>query len=101
MSMTGTKVAPLGDRVLVKQDAEPQKSAGGIYLPETAQEAPQLGTVVRAGLGKRTDDGKLHPLTVKSGDKVIFGKYSGTKVTMGQDELLFMREEDILGIVEA
>lgn len=101
MSMTGTKVAPLGDRVLVKQDAEPQKSAGGIYLPETAQEAPQLGTVVRAGTGKRSEDGKLHPLTVKTGDKVIFGKYSGTKVTMGQEELLFMREDDILGIVEA
>lgn len=101
MSMTQSNVTPLGDRVLVKQDAEPQKTAGGIYLPETAQEAPQLGTVIRAGTGKMMEDGKLRPLTVKQGDKVIFGKYSGTKVKVGQDELLFMREEDILAIVEA
>lgn len=100
MSMTESKVTPLGDRVLVKQDAEPEKSAGGIILPG-AQEAPQLGTVVRAGTGKMLEDGKLRPLTVKQGDKVIFGKYSGTKVKMGVDELLFMREEDILAIVEA
>lgn len=101
MSMTGSNIIPLGDRVLVKQDAELQKTAAGIYLPEMAQEAPQLGTIVRAGAGKVMEDGKLRPLTVKQGDKVIFGKYSGTKVKMGQDELLFMREEDILGIVEA
>lgn len=101
MSMTGTNITPLGDRVLVKQDAEPQKTEGGLYLPNTAQEAPQLGVVVRAGSGKVMEDGKLRPLTVKQGDKVIFGKYTGTKVKMGQDELLFMREEDILGIVEA
>ena len=94
------KVITLGDRVLVKQDDEPQKTAGGIFLPETAKEAPQWGVVVRVGKGKLLDDGKVHPLFVKEGDKVIFGKYSGTKVKMGEDELLFMREEDIMAVVE-
>jgi chaperonin GroES len=94
------KVIPLGDRVLVKQDDQPQQTAGGIFLPETAKEAPQWGTVVRAGKGKMLEDGKLRPLCVKEGDKVIFGKYSGTKVKMGEDELLFMREEDIMAVVE-
>ena len=94
------KVTPLGDRVLVKQEDEPQKTEGGIFLPETAKEAPQWGTVVRAGKGKVLESGELRPLLVKEGDKVIFGKYSGTKVKMGSDELLFMREEDIMAIVE-
>ncbi|MGD9592870.1 MAG: co-chaperone GroES [Candidatus Berkiella sp.] len=94
------KVIPLLDRVLVKQDDEPQKSEGGIFLPETAKEAPQWGTVVRVGPGKILDNGEKRPMTVKEGDKVIFGKYSGTKVKMGQDELLFMREEDIMAVLE-
>ncbi len=95
------KVNPLGDRVLVKQDAEPQKTEGGIFLPETAKETPQYGIVMRVGKGKVLESGQLHPLTLKEGDKVIFGKYSGTKVKVGADELLFMREEDILAVVEA
>lgn len=94
------KVIPLGDRVLVKQDEEPQKTQGGIFLPDTAKEAPQWGTVVRVGKGKVLEDGKILPLSVKEGDKVIFGKYSGTKVKMNEDELLFMREEDIMAVVE-
>jgi len=94
------KIAPLGDRVLVKQDEEPQKTAGGLYIPETAKEAPQWGTVVRTGAGKLLDDGKTRPLSVKEGDRVIFGKYSGTKVKVEADELLFMREEDIMAIVQ-
>lgn len=94
------KVKPLADRVLVKQEDEPQKSAGGIFLPETAKEAPQWGTVVRCGSGKALENGEVRPLAVKEGDKVIFGKYSGTKVKMGDDELLFMREEDIMAVVE-
>lgn len=94
------KVMPLGDRVLVKQDEEPQKTEGGIFLPDTTKEAPQWGTVVRIGPGKLLESGEIRPLTVKEGDKVIFGKYSGTKVKMGQDELLFMREEDIMAVVE-
>lgn len=93
-------IAPLGDRVLVKQDEESQKTEGGLYLPETAKEAPHWGKVVRTGPGKTLDDGKLRPVTVKVGDRVIFGKYSGTKVKMGQEELLFMREEDIMAVVE-
>lgn len=94
------KVVPLGDRVLVKQDDEPQKTESGIYIPDTAKEAPQWGTVIRTGRGKLLENGQVLALTVKEGDKVIFGKYSGTKVKMGQDELLFMREEDIMAIVE-
>lgn len=98
--MSGMKVVPLGDRVLVKQDGEPQKSAGGIYLPETAKEAPQWGKVVRTGAGKVLDNGETRAPSVKVGDHVIFGKYSGTKVQVGEDELLFMREEDIMAVVE-
>jgi chaperonin GroES len=100
MNQDQMKVTPLGDRVLVKQDEEPQKTAGGLFLPDTAKEAPQWGTIVRAGTGRLLDNGEIRPLTVKEGDKIIFGKYSGTKVKMGQDELLFMREEDIMAIVE-
>ena len=98
--MSNVKVKPLGDRVLVKQDEEPQMSEGGIYLPEAAKEAPQWGTVVRVGLGKSLENGEYRPLAVKEGDKVIFGKYSGTKVKVGTEELLFMREDDIMATVE-
>ena len=94
------KISPLGDRVLVRQDDEPQKTEGGIYLPETAKEAPQYGTVVCTGPGKLLENGQTRELTVKEGDKVIFGKYSGTKVKIGQEELLFMREDDIIAIVD-
>lgn len=93
-------IIPLGDRVLVKQDDEPQKSEGGIFLPETAKEAPQWGTVLAVGPGRQLDNGDNRPLTVKKGDKVIFGKYSGTKIKVAQEDVLFMREEDILGIVK-
>lgn len=98
--MPSIKVTPLGDRVLVKQDDEPQKTAGGLFLPETAKEAPQRGIIIRAGKGKMLEDGKVRPLCVKEGDKIIFGKYSGTKIKMGEEELLFMREEDIMAVVE-
>ncbi len=98
--MAKIKIIPLLDRVLVKQDDEPQKTQGGIYLPETAKEAPQWGTVVRVGPGKMLDNGEVRKMTVKEGDKVIFGKYSGTKVKMEEEELLFMREEDIMAVVE-
>ncbi len=99
--MSNVNVKPLGDRVLVKQDEEIQKTDGGIFLPETAKEAPQRGTVVRVGTGKVLENGQVRSLAVKEGDKIIFGKYSGTKVKMGQDELLFMREEDIMAVLEA
>lgn len=96
----GLKVVPLGDRVLVRQDEEPQMSEGGIYLPETAKEAPQWGEIVAVGSGKQLDNGDNRPLTLKVGDKVIFGKYSGTKVSVDSQEYLFMREDDVMGIVE-
>lgn len=98
--MATMKVKPLGDRVLVKQDEEPQKTAGGIYIPDSAKESPQFGTVVRCGTGKLLENGEVRPLSIKEGDKIIFGKYSGTKVKMGADDLLFMREEDIMAVVE-
>jgi len=100
MKRMATKVTPVGDRVMVKQEIETQKSAGGIFLPDSAQEAPQWGKIMEIGPGKTMEDGKIRPLAVKKGDKVIFGKYSGTKVKMGDDELLFMREEDIIAVVE-
>ncbi len=93
------KVTPLGDRILVKQDDEPQKTEGGIYLPEAAQEAPQRGTIVSVGAGKALDNGQIREPLLKVGDKVIFGKYSGTKVKLEEDELLFMREEDVMAVV--
>jgi len=99
--MNAASVAPLEDRVIVRQDDEPQKSQGGIFLPETAKEAPQFGTVVRVGPGKILESGSNRPMNVKEGDKVIFGKYSGTKIKIDDQELLFMREEDIMGVVES
>lgn len=95
------KITPLGDRVLVKRDEEPEMTKGGIYLPGAAQEEPQLGIVERVGAGKVLENGEVRPLNVKVGDKVIFGKYSGTKIKVDSQELLFMREEDIMGVIEA
>lgn len=93
-------VSPLGDRVLVKQDDEPQKTEGGIYLPESAKEAPQWGVVMNVGPGKLLENGEVRPCAVKKGDKVIFGKYAGTKIKLNNEELLFMREEDIMAIAK-
>jgi chaperonin GroES len=95
-----SKVTPLGDRVLVQQDEKLEKTAGGLFLPGTAEEAPQRGVIVCAGKGRMLEDGKIRPLSVKAGDKIIFGKYSGTKIKMGAEELLFMREEDIMAVIE-
>jgi chaperonin GroES len=94
------KFKPLRDRVLVKYSEEAEKTAGGLYIPETAKEKPQKGEVVAVGAGKVTDDGKLQPMSVKVGDVVLFDKYSGSKVTMDDIEYLIIREEDVLGIVE-
>ena len=86
---------PLQDRILVKRVEEETKTAGGLFIPETAKEKPQRGEIVAAGNGKKTDEGKVLPLDVKVGDKVLFGKYSGTG-----EEYLIMREDDILAVVE-
>ena len=93
------KFRPLHDRVLVRRIDAAQKSAGGIIIPDTAQEKPQEGEVVSIGTGTRGEDGKITPLDVKSGDKILFGKWSGTEVKLDGEELLIMKESDILGIV--
>ena len=94
------KIRPLHDRVIVKRIEEERKSAGGIVIPDTAAEKPDQGEVVAVGKGKKADDGKLIPVDLKVGDKVLFGKYSGQTVKVKGDELLVMREEDIMGVIE-
>ena len=94
------KLKPLGDRVLVKRSEDgDEKSAGGIIIPDTAKEKPQRGTIVAAGPGSVKEDGSRTKLEVKKGDEVLFGKYSGTEVKIGAEELLIMHESDILGIL--
>ncbi len=95
------KIRPLQDRVMVKRLEEEQKTAGGIIIPDTAKEKPQKGEIIAAGPGKRQEDGKLVPLDVKAGDKVLFSKYAGTEIKVEGDELLIMREDDIMGVIEA
>ena len=95
------KIRPLQDRVIVERIEEEEKTKGGIIIPDTAKEKPQEGKVIAVGKGKMTDEGKLLPLSVKAGDKILFGKYSGTEVKLNGNEYLIMREDDILGIVEA
>jgi len=94
------KFRPLHDRVLVKRLDSEDKTKGGIIIPDTAKEKPMEGKVVSVGSGVRGEDGKLVPLDVKKGDKIIFGKWSGTEVKIDGDELLIMKESDIMGIVE-
>ena len=94
------KVRPLNDRIVVRRLEEGEQRVGGIIIPDTAKEKPQEGKVVAAGKGKVSDDGKLTPLEVKVGDKILFGKYSGTEIKLDGEEHLIMREEDILGVVE-
>jgi chaperonin GroES len=94
------KIRPLQDRVIVKRLEEEEKTKGGIIIPDTAKEKPQEGKVIAVGKGKMTDDGKLITLDVKVGDKILFGKYSGTEVKIEGEEHLIMREEDILGVIE-
>ncbi|MDH4226507.1 MAG: co-chaperone GroES [Deltaproteobacteria bacterium] len=94
------KIRPLHDRVIVKRLAEEEVTKGGIIIPDTAKEAPAEGTIIAAGPGKSDETGKVTPLNVKKGDKVIFSKYAGTEIKVKGEELLIMREEDILGVVE-
>ena len=94
------KIRPLHDRVIVRRLEEERKSAGGIVIPDTVKEKPVQGQVVSVGKGKILENGEVRPLDVKSGDKILFGKYSGTEVKIGNEELLVMREEDIMGIIE-
>ncbi|MDO8290051.1 MAG: co-chaperone GroES [Parvibaculum sp.] len=94
------KFRPLHDRVVVRRLDEETKTAGGIIIPETAQEKPSQGEIVAVGVGARGEDGKIVPLDVKVGDKVIFGKWSGTEVKIDGQDLLIMKESDIMGVVE-
>ena len=91
---------PLGDRVLVKRVEEEEKTKGGIIIPDTVKEKPQEGKIVAVGSGIRGEDGKVTPLDVKAGDRILFGKWSGTEVTIDGEELIIMKESDVLGIVE-
>ena len=95
------KIRPLHDRVIVKRIEEERKSAGGIVIPDTAAEKPDQGEVIAVGKGKKDEQGKLIALDVKVGDKILFGKYSGQTVKVKGDELLVMREEDIMGVIES
>jgi len=93
------KVKPLADRVVVKPLEQEEKTKGGIILPDTAKEKPVIGEIVAVGPGKKTDDGKLVPMELNVGDKVLYGKYSGTEITIEDREYLIMRESDIFGII--
>ncbi|MCU0597825.1 MAG: co-chaperone GroES [Desulfobacterales bacterium] len=93
------KIRPLNDRILVKRTEEETKTKGGIIIPDTAKEKPQKGEVIAVGPGKMGDDGKRIPLDVKAGDKVLFSKYAGTEIKVDGLEQIFMREDDILGII--
>jgi chaperonin GroES len=94
------KIRPLHDRVIVRRLEEERKTAGGIVIPDTAKEKPIQGEVLAVGNGKLLENGQQRALDVKVGDKVLFGKYSGTEVKVGNEELLVMREEDIMGVIE-
>ncbi len=92
-------IKPLSDRVVVKPQEAEEKTASGIILPDTAKEKPQMGEILAVGPGKSSDSGALIKMTVKKGDKILYGKYSGTEITVGNDEVLIMRESDILAIL--
>jgi chaperonin GroES len=92
---------PLGDRVLVRRVEEEEKTKGGIIIPDTAKEKPQEGEVIAVGPGGRDESGKIHPLDVAVGDRILFGKWSGTEVKLDGEDLLIMKESDILGVLDA
>jgi chaperonin GroES len=95
------QVRPLHDRVLVKRFNEEERSKGGIIIPDTAKEKPAQGEIIAVGSGRVSEDGKLRPLDVKKGDRVLFGKYAGTEIKIDGEEFLMMREEDILGVLNS
>ncbi|MDP9198336.1 MAG: co-chaperone GroES [Pseudomonadota bacterium] len=94
------KIRPLHDRVMVKREEEERKSPGGIVIPDTAAEKPIRGKIIAVGKGKILENGNVRPLDLKVGDKILFGKYSGTEVKVDGDELLVMREEDVVAVIE-
>lgn len=95
------KVRPLHDRILIKRIEEKETVKGGIIIPDTAKEKPQEGEVIAVGHGKKTEEGKVIPLDVKAGDRILFGKYSGTEIKIDDEEYLIVREDEVLGVLEA
>ncbi len=93
-------IRPLHDRIVVKRIEETETKRGGLFIPDSAKEKPQQGEVVAVGNGKRTEEGKLVPLDVKAGDRILFGKYSGNDITIDGTEYLIMREDEVLGVLE-
>ncbi len=100
VSLGVSTVKPLGDRILVKVSEAEEKTAGGIILPDSAKEKPQVGEVTEVGSGKRNEDGSYQTIDVKAGDKVLYSKYAGTDIKIGGDEYVLLREQDILAMVE-
>jgi chaperonin GroES len=99
VTLSVSTVKPLGDRVFVKVSAPEEKTAGGLFLPDNAQEKPQVGEVVALGPGKRNDDGSRQELDIKAGDKVLYSKYAGTDIKLGTEEYVLLSEKDILAVV--
>ncbi len=97
-TISSTKVKPLSDRVVIRALEETEQMRGGLFIPDTAKEKPQQGEIISAGPGKY-EDGKLIPMTVKVGDKVLYGKYSGTEVTLDNEQFLILRESDVLAVI--
>jgi chaperonin GroES len=95
------KIRPLYDRIVVKRIEQQEQKVGGLFIPDSAKEKPQEGEVVAVGKGKRLEDGKVIPLDVQVGDRILFGKYSGSDIKLEQEELLIMREDEVLGILDA
>ena len=96
-----TQIQPLADRIVIKPLEDTEQMRGGLYIPDTAKEKPQQGEVVAVGPGKMTDDGKRIPAEVKTGDRVLYGKYSGTEVTVGEEQYLILRETDVLAVIKS
>lgn len=98
---TNSKIRPLQDRLIVERIEGEEKTAGGLYIPDSAKEKPQQGRVLAVGKGKVREDGKVQPLDLKEGDKILFGKYAGTEIKIEGEDYLIMREDDVLGVLEA
>lgn len=96
-----TQIQPLADRIVVKALEETEQMRGGLYIPDTAKEKPQQGEVIAVGPGKMTDEGKRVPSELKAGDRVLYGKYSGTEVTVGDEQYLILRESDVLAVIKS
>ena len=96
-----TQIQPLADRVVVKALEETEQMRGGLYIPDTAKEKPQQGEVIAVGPGKMTEDGKRVPSELKAGDRVLYGKYSGTEVTVGDEQYLILKESDVLAVIKS